>query len=198
MVFFLEGKTHVKSLACHLVQCVGTCDNFTRHRQSMGLFLGPSALILVLGVRCSHSPSPCRTCSGGCHLRLLGRLPIRSADGKWPRWVACSMQPGWPDGRHCHPRRDGHRQYHDRARAWQCWHGCRAGRCQQTAPAEKRTLALGMVTSLGSFGQFALVPLTQVIILDFGWQTAMLTMSVVAASMIAIGLGLRGPTAQPA
>ena len=66
------------------------------------------------------------------------------------------------------------------------------GAVSRTAPAEKRTLALGMVTSLGSFGQFALVPLTQVIILDFGWQTAMLTMSVVAASMIAIGLGLRG------
>ena len=66
------------------------------------------------------------------------------------------------------------------------------GTVSKTAPAEKRTLALGMVTSLGSFGQFALVPVTQVIILDFGWQTAMLTMSLVAASMIAIGLGLRG------
>ena len=49
-----------------------------------------------------------------------------------------------------------------------------------------------MVTSLGSFGQFALVPVTQIIILDFGWQAAMLTMSAVAGSMIAIGLGLRG------
>lgn len=65
------------------------------------------------------------------------------------------------------------------------------GAVSRSAPPEKRTLALGMVTSLGSFGQFALVPLTQMIILDFGWQAAMLTMSMVAASMIAIGLGLR-------
>jgi MFS family permease len=66
------------------------------------------------------------------------------------------------------------------------------GAVSRTAPAEKRTLALGMVTSLGSFGQFALVPITQIIILDFGWQAAMLTMSMVAGSMIAIGIGLRG------
>ena len=66
------------------------------------------------------------------------------------------------------------------------------GAVSRTAPPAKRTLALGMVTSLGSFGQFALVPVTQIIILDFGWQAAMLTMSAVAGSMIAIGLGLRG------
>lgn len=65
------------------------------------------------------------------------------------------------------------------------------GAVSRTAPPAKRTLALGMVTSLGSFGQFALVPVTQIIILDFGWQAAMLTMSAVAGSMIAIGLGLR-------
>ena len=66
------------------------------------------------------------------------------------------------------------------------------GAVSRTAPPEKRTLALGMVTSLGSFGQFALVPVAQLLILDFGWQTGMLTLTMVAGSMIAIGLGLRG------
>lgn len=62
----------------------------------------------------------------------------------------------------------------------------------------KRPLALGMVTSLGSFGQFALVPLTQLLILDFGWHAAMLSMSLIAATMIAIGYGLRGADAKTA
>lgn len=66
------------------------------------------------------------------------------------------------------------------------------GAVSRTAPPEKRTLALGMVTSLGSFGQFALVPVAQVLILDFGWETGMVTLSMVAGAMIAIGLGLRG------
>ena len=66
------------------------------------------------------------------------------------------------------------------------------GAVSRSVPDAKRPLALGLVTSLGSFGQFALVPITQVLILDFGWQAAMMVMSMVAASMIAIGLGLRG------
>ena len=64
------------------------------------------------------------------------------------------------------------------------------GAVSNIVPDKRRSLALGMVTSLGSFGQFALVPITQILILDFGWQAAMLCMSVVAASMIAIGYGL--------
>lgn len=66
------------------------------------------------------------------------------------------------------------------------------GAVSRTVPDKKRPLALGAVTSLGSFGQFALVPVTQVLILDFGWQAAMMTASFVAAAMIAIGYGLRG------
>ena len=65
------------------------------------------------------------------------------------------------------------------------------GAVSNTAPENKRSLALGTVTSLGSFGQFAMVPITQIVILDFGWQAAMLTSSFVAASMIAIAFGLK-------
>ena len=65
------------------------------------------------------------------------------------------------------------------------------GAVSRAVPDHRRSLALGLVTSLGSFGQFAMVPVTQVLILDFGWQAAMLALSVVGASMIAIGYGLR-------
>jgi MFS family permease len=65
------------------------------------------------------------------------------------------------------------------------------GAVSRSVPAEKRPLALGIVTSLGSFGQFALVPLTQIVILGYGWQTAMVGLSMVGAMMIAIGYGLR-------
>ena len=65
------------------------------------------------------------------------------------------------------------------------------GAVSRSVPDSRRSLALGMVTSLGSFGQFALVPVTQILILDFGWQAAMLTSSFIAATMIAIGFGLK-------
>ena len=71
------------------------------------------------------------------------------------------------------------------------------GAVSRAAPDAKRSLALGIVTSLGSFGQFALVPITQLLILDFGWQAAMLTMSTIAASMIAIGYGLKSAQNTP-
>jgi len=66
------------------------------------------------------------------------------------------------------------------------------GAVSRSVPDSHRPLALGIVTSLGSFGQFALVPVTQILILDFGWQAAMLSMSMVAAMMIVVGYGLRG------
>ncbi len=65
------------------------------------------------------------------------------------------------------------------------------GAVSRAVPDSRRSLALGLVTSLGSFGQFAMVPITQILILDYGWQAAMLALSVVGASMIAIGFGLR-------
>ena len=58
-----------------------------------------------------------------------------------------------------------------------------------TAP-EKRSLALGMVTSIGSFGQFAVLPITQFFIDGLGWQIALMLLSGVAASMLAACLVL--------
>lgn len=50
---------------------------------------------------------------------------------------------------------------------------------------EKRTLALGLVTSLGSFGQFAMLPVTHAFLDGFGWQMALIALSVLTSSMLA-------------
>mgnify|MGYP006201520709 CR=1 FL=1 len=39
-------------------------------------------------------------------------------------------------------------------------------------PAEKRSWAMGLVSSAGSFGQFLLVPSSSYLIQEFGWQQA--------------------------
>ena len=65
------------------------------------------------------------------------------------------------------------------------------GAVARAAPPEKRSLAFGLVTSFGSFGQFALVPLTQILMVTGGWQFALLMLSVIMASMVAVAMGLR-------
>lgn len=66
------------------------------------------------------------------------------------------------------------------------------GAVSRAAPEGKRTLAIGLVTSLGSFGQFLLVPITQLIILGYGWHFAMIMLSMIGSTMIAVGYGLKG------
>jgi MFS family permease len=65
------------------------------------------------------------------------------------------------------------------------------GAVARAAPPEKRSLAMGLVTSFGSFGQFALVPVTQILMSSGGWQFALVMLSVIMASMVAVSMGLR-------
>ncbi|MBL6783348.1 MAG: MFS transporter [Alphaproteobacteria bacterium] len=65
------------------------------------------------------------------------------------------------------------------------------GAVSKIVPDDKRTLAIGLVTSLGSFGQFALVPITQLLILGYGWQVAMISLSLVGSTIIAVSYGLK-------
>ena len=67
------------------------------------------------------------------------------------------------------------------------------GAVARAAPPEKRSIAMGLVTSFGSFGQFALVPVTQILMVTGGWQFALLMLSVIMASMVAMAMGLRTP-----
>jgi len=55
-----------------------------------------------------------------------------------------------------------------------------AGALGRSFPPEKRSMALGISAAAGSFGQFALLPLTQWLLSHIGWTGALLTMACVA------------------
>ena len=57
---------------------------------------------------------------------------------------------------------------------------------------EKRSLAMGVATAAGSFGQFLLLPLTQTLIAAFDWHVALLILAGVAALIIPLSLALAG------
>lgn len=59
------------------------------------------------------------------------------------------------------------------------------------APA-KRTLAFGVVTAGGSFGQFFMVPLAQGLIDAHGWRGATWIMAAVLVALVPLALGLAG------
>ena len=55
-------------------------------------------------------------------------------------------------------------------------------------PAEKRVAALGIATAAGSFGQFALVPLTQALISALEWRNALFAMAGIAALIVPLAI----------
>lgn len=63
------------------------------------------------------------------------------------------------------------------------------------APPDKRSMALGIATAMGSVGQFFLVPIVQRLIDNAGWETAALVLAVVILAVIACAPGLRGRAA---
>ena len=65
------------------------------------------------------------------------------------------------------------------------------GAVARAVPPEKRSLAFGIVTSFGSFGQFALLPITQLLIGGYGWQMALIILSVLTGAMVAVAFGMR-------
>ena len=66
------------------------------------------------------------------------------------------------------------------------------GAVGRVVPAGRRSLAFGLVTSFGSFGQFALLPVTQMLMSEQGWQMTLLLLSFLTAAAMAVALGLRG------
>ncbi|NLO79125.1 MAG: MFS transporter [Xanthomonadaceae bacterium] len=52
---------------------------------------------------------------------------------------------------------------------------------------EKRSLAMGIVSAVGSFGQFAMLPGTLGLLEWLGWSTALLVMGAIAALMVPLG-----------
>ena len=68
----------------------------------------------------------------------------------------------------------------------------------RTVAPERRSLYMGVATAAGSFGQFVLLPLTQVLISSLGWQHALLVLAGIAAIIIPLTLALATKPAAPA
>ncbi|TWT15482.1 MFS transporter [Reyranella sp. CPCC 100927] len=69
----------------------------------------------------------------------------------------------------------------------------------RAAPPDKRSLALGITTAGGSFGQFAIVPFASILLDRFNnWHTTMLILTAVSLVMIPLALGLRETRPAPA
>lgn len=60
-------------------------------------------------------------------------------------------------------------------------------------PAERRSWAMGMAAAAGSFGQFLMVPVEGFLIIQFGWQEALLMLAAATLLMAPIAWGLREP-----
>ncbi|WP_399680594.1 MFS transporter [Xenophilus sp.] len=60
-------------------------------------------------------------------------------------------------------------------------------------PADKRSWAMGVTAAAGSFGQFFMVPVEGQLILQTGWQNALLVLAVLALVIVPLAFGLREP-----
>jgi MFS family permease len=63
---------------------------------------------------------------------------------------------------------------------------------------ERRSTALGIATAAGSFGQFALLPVTQYLISRFDWQVALFGMAAITTLIIPLSIALAGKPKAPA
>ncbi|HSX62735.1 MAG TPA: MFS transporter [Tahibacter sp.] len=63
---------------------------------------------------------------------------------------------------------------------------------------EQRSLAFGLVTAGGSFGQFAVVPMAQAMIAGWGWRGAMLGLGALILVVIVAAFGIRRPVQEGA
>ena len=56
---------------------------------------------------------------------------------------------------------------------------------------EQRSLAMGITMAVGSFGQFAMLPISLGLIVALEWQGALIAMSVLALAMMPLAFGIR-------
>lgn len=62
----------------------------------------------------------------------------------------------------------------------------------RATPPEKRSLALGIVTAGGSFGQFSLIPYSHSLLENFGWSFALTVMGATVLMVIPLARGVAG------
>ena len=63
----------------------------------------------------------------------------------------------------------------------------------RNVPAERRSWAMGVAAAAGSFGQFLMVPLEGALILQFGWQQALIALAGATLLMAPLAWGLHEP-----
>jgi MFS family permease len=62
----------------------------------------------------------------------------------------------------------------------------------RSVPAERRSVALGITTAVGSLGQFLMPPIGQAFLATYGWQTALALLAFGSIAMVFAAGGLRG------
>ena len=65
------------------------------------------------------------------------------------------------------------------------------GALNRLLPAERRSWAMGLAGALGGFGQFALVPLGQGLIVRWGWAAALMVLAAALAAALPLAFPLR-------
>ena len=63
-------------------------------------------------------------------------------------------------------------------------------------PPQWRSIAFGLGTAAGSFGQFLFSPLAVLLMSAFGWQQALVTFAVVVLAVLPLSLALAMPRAE--
>jgi MFS family permease len=71
------------------------------------------------------------------------------------------------------------------------------GAFARVLPAERRSLAFGIGTALGSFGQFAMVPVAQALIGALTWPGALVALAAVATLTLPLAFVLKGRNEAP-
>ena len=69
------------------------------------------------------------------------------------------------------------------------------GAISRVVSTQKRALALGMVGSIGSIGQFAMVPLGQAFLTAYGWSTVLMILSLIILITLPVAGVLKGKPA---
>lgn len=67
----------------------------------------------------------------------------------------------------------------------------------RAAPAGKSSLAMGIASAAGSFGQFIMLPSTLFFLKNFGWSAALVISAILSALMIPLAIMLKAPTTAP-
>lgn len=72
------------------------------------------------------------------------------------------------------------------------------GAISRLVSPQQRSLAMGITMSVGSFGQFAMLPLSLGLITVFEWQTALIILAGLTLAMLPLALGIRNMPVKPA